>query len=140
MKPVDVFRLLSEQVRQGVLETFGFLQGRAQFFRNTRNPHESFPLGLDPFEILGAGVLSHPFEHLQRRFVVLRDLRPRAFDPPRLSHEAFRLGPTPRELWSMLDGTRTVREWLRHFQSADEQLTFLRTLYLLLETGLAGLA
>ncbi len=139
MKPVDVFRLLSEEVRQRVLETFGFLQGRAHFYRGQRNPHESFPLGLDPFEILGAGVLSLPFEQLQRRFVVLRDLRPRAFDPPRLSPEAFRLGPTPRELWSMLDGTRTVREWLRHFQNADEQLTFLRTLYLLLETGLAGL-
>jgi serine/threonine protein kinase len=139
MKPVDVFRLLSEQVRQRVLETFSFSQGKAAFYRNLRNPHESFPLGLDPFEILGAGVLILPFEHLQRRFVVLRDLRPRAYDPPRLSPEAFRLGPTPRELWSMLDGTRTVREWLLHFQTADEQLTFLRTLYLLLETGLAGL-
>jgi serine/threonine protein kinase len=139
MKPVDVFRLLSEQVRQRVLETFSFSQGRAAFYRNLRNPHESFPLGLDPFEILGAGVLILPFEHLQRRFVVLRDLRPRAYDPPRLSPEAFKLGPTPRELWSMLDGTRTVREWLLHFQTADEQLTFLRTLYLLLETGLAGL-
>jgi hypothetical protein len=139
LQPVEVFRLLSEQVRQRVIEIFGFSQGQASFYRNLRNSNDSFPLGLDPFEILGAGVLTLPALHLQQRFVALHDLRPRACDPPRLSLEAFRLGPTPRELWGMLDGGRTVREWLMLFQNADEQLTFLRTLYLLLETGLASL-
>ena len=105
MKPVDVFRLLSEQVRQGVLETFGFLQGRALFFRNQRNPHESFPLGLDPFEILGAGVLSLPFEQLQRRFVVLRDLRPRAFESA---------APQPRGLPPRPHTPRAVEHARRH--------------------------
>jgi serine/threonine-protein kinase len=136
MKPLDVFRLLSDQVRERVMEIFGWVQGQATFYRNVRNPQEAFPLGLDPFEILGAGVLTLPYEYLERRALGVLELRPHAYNPPRIAPEAFRLGPTPRDLLGMLDGGRSVRDWMSHFTSPDELVTFLRTLYLLIETGL----
>jgi serine/threonine-protein kinase len=136
MKPLDVFRLLSDQVRERVMEIFGWVQGQAAFFRGVRNPQEAFPLGLDPFEILGAGVLTLPYDYLERRALQRLERRPRPVPQPRISPEAFRLGPTPREVLGMLDGSRTVRDWMSHFTSPDELVTFLRTLYLLTEAGL----
>jgi serine/threonine-protein kinase len=138
MKPLDVFRLLSDQVRERVMDIFGWVQGSVAFWRGVRNPQEAFPLGLDPFEILGAGVLNLPYDYLERRSNLTLERRPRAFTPPRINPEGFRLGPTPRDLLSMLDGSRTVRDWMARFTSPDELVTFLRTLYLLTETGLVA--
>ena len=139
MRQPDVFRLQAEHVREQVLGIFPHTEGRASFFRGLRNPLESFSLALDPFEIVGAGVLTLPLEYLQRRFRPLLDLRPVAYEPPPIPPESFRLGPTPRDLLNMLDGSRTLRVWLGSFASPDERVTFLRTLYLLIEAGLAGI-
>ena len=128
MRQPDVFRLQAEHVREQVLGIFPHTEGRASFFRGLRNPLESSSLGLDPFEIVGAGVLTLPLEYLQRRFRPLLDLRPVAYEPPPINPEAFRLGPTPRDLLTMLDGSRTLRVWLGSFASPDERVTFLRTL------------
>lgn len=137
MRPLDVFRLLSQQVRERVMELFTWLEGEFSFFRGVRNPVEAFPLGLNSFEILGAGVLALNYEFLQSRFAPLMGFHPRALSNPRINPESFRLGPTPREVWGLLDGTRTLAEWNQRFSSPDELLTFYRTLYLLVETSLA---
>ena len=139
LRPLDVFRLLSEQVRDRVIEVFGWTEGAFAFYRGVTNRQESFPLGLDTFEILGAGVVSMPGELLERRFEPLSDLRPLATGRGRVDPEAFKIGPTPREVLEMLDGERTVRAWLDQFGDPDERLTFLRALYLLVETDLAEL-
>jgi hypothetical protein len=137
MRPLDVFRLLSQQVRERVMEIFGWVQGYFSFYRGVRNPQEAFPLGLDTFEILGAGLLTLPHEFLERRFASFLDYRPRGNAYARIQPEVFRLGPTPRDVLGFLDGSRTLRQWMSHFTNPEELLTFLRTLYLLVETDLA---
>ncbi len=139
MKQLDVVRLLSQQVRDRVMELFAWVQGSFGFFRGERNPTAGFPLGLDSFEILGAGVLMLSYEFLQARYLTLQDFRPKAIAQPPISPEAFRLGNTTREVWAALDGQRAIRDWMGLFPSANELLTFLRVLYLLLETDLAEL-
>jgi hypothetical protein len=138
-KPVDIFRLQAQHVRERALELIGWGQGVASFFRGQRNPVESTPLGLDSFEVIGAGVLTLPPEFLQSRLGALAEFRPRAVPSPRVHPEAFRLGGKPRELWSALDGRRTVRELTSRFTNAADVLTFTRMLYLLVETDLARL-
>ena len=137
MRPLDVFRLLSQQVRERVMEIFSWVQGYFSFYRGVRNPQEAFPLGLDTFEILGAGLLTLPYEFLERKFRPFLEYRPRANPFGRIAPEAFRLGPTPREVLNFLDGSRSLRDWMSHFTQTEELLTFLRTLYLLVETDLA---
>jgi hypothetical protein len=134
-----VFRLLSEQVRDRVIDVFAWTEGTFAFYRGVSNRQESFPLGLDTFEILGAGVVSMPAALLERRFDPIGDLRPVGSGRGRVVPEAFKIGPTPREVLGMLDGERTVRGWLDQFGDPDERLTFLRALYLLIETDLAEL-
>jgi serine/threonine-protein kinase len=137
MRPLDVFRLLSQQVRERVMELFTWTEGDFSFFRGLQNPVAAFPLGLNSFEILGAGVLTLSHDFLASRFAPLSVFRPRAMPNPRINPEAFRLGPTPREVWGLLDGSRTLAEWTERFGSSDELLTFYRTLHLLVETSLA---
>ncbi len=128
-------RVPADQLRSRVIELFAVTAGRASFFRGAGSAEDGD--GLDAFEAMGAGVLALPVPVLRQRFLPLLDLAPVAVSPARVEPESFCLGPTPRELWSMLDGTRTIRQWLTGFPTPDEQMTFLRTLYLLIEAGLA---
>lgn len=137
MRPLDVFRLLSQHVRERVMELFTWTEGTFDYYRGLRNPMEAFPLGLSSFEILGAGVVALSYEFLVEHFETLMDFRPRAMPNPRINPEAFRLGPTPREVLGLLDGHSTLREWAERFTSPDELLTFYRTLFLLVETSMA---
>lgn len=137
MRPLDVFRLLSQHVRERVMELFTWSEGAFAYYRGLRNPTEAFPLGLSSFEILGAGVVALSYDFLGQHFEPLMDFRPRAMPNPRISPEAFRLGPTPREVLGLLDGNATLREWSERFGSGEELLTFYRTLYLLVESSMA---
>jgi eukaryotic-like serine/threonine-protein kinase len=137
MRPLDVFRLLSQHVRERVMELFTWADGGFAYYRGLRNPSEAFPLGLSSFEILGAGVVALSYDFLGQHFDPLMDFHPRAMPNPRISPEAFRLGPTPREVLGLLDGNLTLRGWSERFASPDELLTFYRTLYLLVECSMA---
>ena len=138
MKPLDVFRWLSQQVRDRVLDVLAWEQGSFAFYRGVSNEQEGFPLGLlDTFEILGAGVLNLPAPLLERVFATQLDFRPSSTGRTHISPDAFRLGPTPGELLRLLDGERTLRAWMSHFTTPSGLLTFLRSLYLLVETDLA---
>jgi hypothetical protein len=138
MKPLDVFRWLSQQVRDRVIDVLAWTQGTFAFYRGVNNEQESFPLGLlDTFEMLGAGVLNLPSQMLERVFSTLLDFRPSATGRTHVSPDAFRLGPTPGEVLRLLEGERTLRAWMAHFTTPGELLTFLRSLYLLVETDLA---
>jgi serine/threonine-protein kinase len=139
LRPLDVFRLLSEQVRDRVIDVFMWTEGTFAFYRGATNRQENFPLGLDTFEILGASVLNLPVELCERRFAELLDYRPIATGRGRVEPEAFHLGPTPRDVLALLDGSRSLREWMAQFGDREELLTFLRSLYLLVETDLAEL-
>ena len=90
LRPLDVFRLLSEQVRDRVIDVFGWTEGTFAYYRGVTNRQESFPLGLDTFEILGAGVVSMPGALLEARFEPIGDLRPVASGRGRVEPEAFR--------------------------------------------------
>jgi hypothetical protein len=77
------------------------------------------------------------YEFLTAHFEPLMDFHPRAVANPRISPEAFRLGPTPREVLGLIDGGSTLRAWVERITSSEEQLTFFRTLYLLEESSMA---
>ena len=111
MRPLDVFRLLSQHVRERVMELFSWTEGSFDYYRGLRNTVEAFPLGLSSFEILGAGVVTLSYELLSAHFETLMDFHPRAMPNPRINPEAFRLGPTPREVLGLLDGSLTLRAW-----------------------------
>ena len=139
LRPLDVFRLLSEQVRDRVIDVFAWTEGTFAFYRGVTNRQESFPLGLDTFEILGAGVVSLPAELLETRFDAARRPTAASAAPPPLRSGGVQDRPHPGAVLEMLDGDATCAAGWRQFADPDERVTFLRTLYLLVETDLAQL-
>ncbi|MBI4509448.1 MAG: protein kinase [Deltaproteobacteria bacterium] len=137
MKPLDVFRHLTRQVREKIIDVCTWHKGRFRFYRGRKNQNESFPLGLDAFEVLGAGATALGQEPIEQWSQPLMSKTPRATKHPRVVPEAFRLGSYPRDVYNRLDGRHSVRELVARYTSADDRLAFLRTLYLLVHTELA---
>jgi serine/threonine-protein kinase len=138
LRPLEVFRHLTRQVREKIIDVFSWLDGKYRFYSGRTNERESFPLGLDAFEILGAGVAGMQLETLRGRLDRVADRNVRRIERARPTPEHFRVGAGPRELWHRLDGNRSVGEWMKRYEQPDQLLTLCRTLYLLLESDLAA--
>jgi serine/threonine-protein kinase len=139
LRPLEVFRHLTRQVREKIIDVFGWGNGRYRFYRGRVNQREAFPLGLDAFEILGAGVAGLPLDNVRDRLDKLGTKKVRKVERPRPTPEHFRVGAGPRELWQRLDGKRSVHDWIRRYEQPEQLLTLCRTLYLLIESDLAAL-
>jgi serine/threonine-protein kinase len=139
LRPLEVFRHLTRQVRDKIIDVFAWQSGNYRYFRGRMNKREAFPLGLDAFEILGAGVAGLPMEPVRVRLDKLAQKRVRRVERQRPTPEHFRVGAGPRELWQRLDGKRTVGEWMRRYEQPEQLLTLCRTLFLLIESDLAAL-
>ncbi len=139
LRPLEVFRHLTRQVRDKIIDVFAWQSGNYRYYRGRMNKREPFPLGLDAFEILGAGVAGLPMEPVRVRLDKLAGKRVRRVERQRPTPEHFRVGAGPRELWQRLDGKRTVGEWMRRYEQPEQLLTLCRTLFLLIESDLAAL-
>jgi serine/threonine-protein kinase len=137
LRPLEVFRHLTRQVRDKIIDVFAWPQGRFRFYRGRVNQREAFPLGLDAFEILGAGIAGLPLDVVRARLEKLAPRRVRRAERARPTPEQFRVGAGPRELWQRLDGKRTVGDWMRRYEQPEQLVTLCRTLYLLIESDLA---
>jgi hypothetical protein len=123
-------------VRDKIIDVCTWQKGKYRWYRGKRNPRESFPLGLDAFEVLGAGASSIGNEAVEAWGQTLTARVPVAAKNPRVVPEAFRLGAYPRDVYNRLEGRLALREFLARFTTADDRLAFLRTLYLLVHTDL----
>jgi eukaryotic-like serine/threonine-protein kinase len=139
MRPLDVFRHLTRQVRDKIIDVFSWTHGSFRYYRGRVNTKDAFPLRLDPWEIIGAAVATLHLEPVRERLLGAGTSRVKKMERVRPLPEDFRLGTGPRELWQRLDGKRTVAEWLRRYEEPEQHLTLCRTLYLLIETDLAVL-
>jgi eukaryotic-like serine/threonine-protein kinase len=137
MRPVQVLRHLTHQVRQKLLHAFGWESGKFAYYHGRTCALEAAPLGLDAFEIVGAGVNELPEEVLMRRLKPLLGKAPKSISPPPVPPEIFRLGPAPRQLFDQLDGRHSLQDLLSRYDDAEQRGHFARIVYLLLETGLA---
>ena len=92
LRPVELFRAITDQVRGRLMEAFRWRRGEWAFVTGARSHEETFPLGQDPYELLRDA--AHE-AHLEEIESVLEPLRERVVercgDGPPLT--AFRLDP-----------------------------------------------
>ncbi|MBW2732536.1 MAG: serine/threonine protein kinase [Deltaproteobacteria bacterium] len=136
LKPVNVIRHLTHQVRQKLLEVFAWDHGNYFYYRGRRSASESAPLGLDAFELLGAGVSQMSLKVIEDRLTgfVGRCLRPVV--PAPVPPEIFRLGRLPRQVYEKFTGNQELATLLAFFDDDEAHAAFLRMTFLLMETGL----
>ncbi len=138
MKPLDVFRLLTEQVREKLIDVCTWPKGTYRYYRGRTNPRESFPLDLDGFEVLGAGALATKSEQIMTWVHVNAGRKPKSQKMGPVTPEHFKLGKSVRDVYNRLRGDETVSELQAMFTDDAERLHFLRLLKLLIATDLAA--
>jgi len=136
LRPMEVLRHLTLQVRQKLVNAYGWDSGRFIYFRGRRYEQEAAPLGLDGFEMIGAGVRALGEEALGRRLAPVLERRLK-LSPSPVPPEAFRLGAEARGVYGKLDGRFTLAELLARYDNPEQRLFFLQVVYLFAETGLA---
>ena len=65
VKPVGLFQHIAAQVREKLLDLFTWTSGTASFYRGVPPPPSRFPLGLDIWEVLDAGLARRIAEGLE---------------------------------------------------------------------------
>jgi len=139
LRPMQVLRLLTHQVRHKVFHAFAWSTGVASFYRGVSCERDSAPLGLDAFEVLAAGVTALPDLVLAQRMSGAMDKKPRAVNPPLVPPDVFRVGGYPVQVYEQLKGDQTLARLIAEAEDPDAIASFARMTYLLLECGLASL-
>jgi serine/threonine protein kinase len=137
LKPLDVFRQLTRQVREKIVDVCTWQKGTYRWYAGRKTTRDSFPLGLDAFEVLGAGATALPGDLVEAWAAPSFERLPVAAKNARVVPEAFRLGSYPRDVYNRLDGRSSLRQHMARYTSSSDRLAFLRTLYLLNQTDLA---
>jgi hypothetical protein len=137
LRPVEVLRHLTHQVRQKLLEAFAWRDGEYRYYPGQLCEHESAPLGLDAFEIIGAAVDTLPLALVQQRLQPVMRRRLRSASPVPVPPEVFRRGGLPRRVYDRLNGKQSLSELLAPYDDPAHRESFLRVVYLLVEVGLA---
>jgi serine/threonine protein kinase len=92
LRPIELFRAIHDQTQERLLEMFRWKRGEIAFARGVRSQEETFPLGVDTYELLGRGVRhGYSYEELEALLAPIGEevLEPVASPPVRI--EMFRL-------------------------------------------------
>ena len=73
LRPIELFRAVHDQTQERLLETFRMKKGEIAFARGVRSQEETFPLGVDTYELIGRGI-RHGYSYEE----LAVDARPRA--------------------------------------------------------------
>jgi serine/threonine-protein kinase len=59
LRPIELFRAINQQTQDRFIEVFQWRKGEVAFVRGARSHEETFPLGMDPFELVLRAVREH---------------------------------------------------------------------------------
>jgi hypothetical protein len=136
MKPLEVFRHLTRQVRTKIIDVCSWNKGTFAWYAGRENPREAFPLDFNAFEILGAGAMAMPDEHIDSWTARYANVRLRASRTRRVGPERFEVAGLV-DLCELLDGQRSVGELVDLAPERAERLRTGRMLSLLEACDLA---
>jgi serine/threonine-protein kinase len=118
LRPIELFRAIHEQTQQRFLQVMQWRKGEIGFARGVRSHEETFPLGVDPFELIARGVREgYSAQELEAMLSPLDEevIEPVAHPPVRV--EQFRLPDREqRVLQSVAQGT-TLRKLIAEMSS-----------------------
>ena len=138
LKPLEVFRHLTRQVRQKLIDVCSWSKGSFAWYGGRENTREAFPLDINPFEVLGAGAQALPSSYVSQWVERIGDQHLRAAKSNRVRPEHFEVTGL-RTFYEALDGRRSVRELASRYTDDSERHRALCMLFLLLQTELVKL-
>lgn len=131
LKPLEVFRHLTYQVRQKLIDVCTWTKGAFAWYEGAENQRTAFPLDLNSFEVLGAGAMAMRDDSIagwmmERAASVVVRARAR----PQVELERFEIAGLPA-LYQRVDGNRTVGQIITESLDPGAQRRTARMLLLL---------
>lgn len=109
LRPIELFRAIHDQTQARLVEVFRWKDGAMAFARGVRSQEETFPLGVDTYELIGRGIrVGYEYEELQSMLAPLHEevLEPVVAPPVRL--EMFRLPEREAAVIESINGKTTL--------------------------------
>jgi hypothetical protein len=135
MKPLEVFRHLTRQVRSKLIEVCTWTEGSFEWFPGVQCPKQAFPLDLDPLEVYGAAALVMTETDLDTFFNSHKDLKYEAALSSVVVPELFQVSGI-RKYQDKFDGTQTLSNVVDALDTENDELRDLQIVYLLINTKL----
>jgi serine/threonine-protein kinase len=119
LRPIELFRAIHDQTQERLVDAFGWKRGEIAFARGVRSQEETFPLGVDTYELLGRGIRSgYGYEELQ---AMLAPVYEEVLEPvvvPLVRLEMFRLPEREAAVIESVTGKTTLAKLLAEQTSA----------------------
>jgi eukaryotic-like serine/threonine-protein kinase len=109
LRPIELFRAIHEQTQARYVEIFSWRRGEIGFVRGVRSHEETFPLGVDPFELVARGVReNYPAAELEAILSPLEEEVIEPVVPLPVRIETFRLPEREAHVLMSVDGKSTL--------------------------------
>jgi len=111
LRPIELFRAIHDQTTARFVEMFRWRTGEFGFLRGERSHEETFPMGVDPYELIARGVREgYSVQELEAILSPLDEevLEPVVPLPVRI--ETFRLPDREANVLREIDGKSTLRK------------------------------
>jgi len=109
LRPIELFRAIAAQCRARLLEMFRWRRGEFVYAIGMRSHEETFPLGVDTYEVIGEGVAAaYGFEELEALLAPFQEKVLRSVPIPRVPIERFALSKRHESVLRSIDGRRTL--------------------------------
>ncbi len=121
LRPIELFRAIHDQIQERFAEVFTWTGGEIGFARGARSHEETFPLGVDPYEIIARGVRhGYSFEELQATLQPILEevIEPVLLPPVRI--EQFRLPERDAFVLDSIEGKTTIARVMAELTSKGE--------------------
>jgi serine/threonine protein kinase len=109
LRPIELFRAIHDQTQGRLVDVLRWKEGEIAFARGVRSQEETFPLGVDIYEIINRGIRSgYSYEELQAMLAPISEevLEPVPIPPVRL--EMFRLSEREAGVIESITGKTTL--------------------------------
>jgi serine/threonine-protein kinase len=111
LRPIELFRAIHDQTKERFVELFKWRKGQIGFVRGARSHEETFPLGVDPFELLVRGVRDgYPATELESILKPLDEEIVEPVVPLPVRLESFRLPEREEQVLRLIDGKSTLQK------------------------------
>ncbi len=119
LRPMELFRAVHAQTQERLVEAFGWKAGEIVFSRGVRSQEETFPLGVDTFELIGRGI-RHAYGYGELE-AILTPIFEEVIEPvlvPPVRLEMFRLPDREAAVLETLTGKTTLAKHLAELTAA----------------------
>ena len=121
LRPIELFRAIHDQTQERLLETFRLKHGEIAFARGVRSQEETFPLGVDTYELIGRGIRhGYTYDQLDAMLAPCHEevIEPVPSPPVRL--EMFRLSEAEASVIDGLRGKTTLSKVVAQMTTAGK--------------------